>query len=1119
MSNAEKYKIIKNVLFGYSGTDTELRIPEGVEAIASRAFGYVNVKRMVIPASVNAIDRGAFCRCIRLEYLEIQGTPDMDDVFFDPYSKKTYTGTLLIPNMEPSKLPKSLKDRALESYCKASLEGRDFGEDSAAKYNAYFKRNRKKICKNPLGQKLIIEYMLREKLLDLEDIDALLELVQGLGDRDYLTKVTAYQASLDGGDEASRQERARKKAEKEAKAKAKKEAQIQAVQDYDNMSLSERVKVKRKRNPQTKVELLEEVVLKGTLEDLENVYATCESFEFTARALGYAARYSGVEMVRFLAEHGATFAYPQTPAIEAKYDYKIHISNHYDTVTKYFLYLLEDHKVRNEPAGVNVLAAAERAKVLEYLVQHRESLGFDAEEVYYYAALYAEVPILDACGKLGIQKMPKYYLGRVCDSRQDGYDIYFRNQVSWAFRDSAPAKLKITLEHLFPQLGEEKMRMLPYDLYNETYLEKTFLSHYCAADVFALLCRHTNMLDRVGKWDILYGLVANSNSEGLIQFLQEQGEPGRKDLEKLLNYAQGKEEVSPDTKAVILEKLNQLPAPKQKDSLSLSANPLSVAEMKKVWSFKKRPDGTSLIITAYKGEQPDVVVPSVIGKTKVRAVESYLFEPPVNHPDRVNVWSVEIPGTIRIIPYYCFSKCPELKRVVLGEGVKQLEERAFTNCTALEEVVLPETLCDVAVYAFEDCKALKEIVLPASITELKKGVFSGCGFESFTVPEHIKVIGSEVFSNCKNLKQLQLPQGIQKIPMRLFVGSGLESFEIPDTVQEIGAGAFSNCSQLKQVRIPKSVTTIENGVFFGCGFEELTIPAHITAVKDRAFANCKSLKKVIFENENVQISQCAFEGCEGLANEQGLVIVGDTVYGCISDDRKKPMQIPQFVKHMDLAKMLPRLPYITWQGESEETAALPEISSLQRGDEVQLGRFAQETLKRQPITWIVLAQEQGRALLLAKKGLVSMSKQAFSEDILQKDTWEASQMRQWLNDEFLHTVFSEEEQALIEEVTLTNPNNKKTRAKGGPNTEDRIFLLNADEIQFYLPQDADRRAEGTPYAAAQKRDQRRMSAWMTRTPGKDGYGRPAGVYLNGEIELSGAVEYMLRPALWIKEKQ
>ena len=58
-----------------------------------------------------------------------------------------------------------------------------------------------------------------------------------------------------------------------------------------------------------KVILLEDAVINGTLDDVKTVYNTYKPFEITARALGLACRYRGLEFVRKLIELGATFVY------------------------------------------------------------------------------------------------------------------------------------------------------------------------------------------------------------------------------------------------------------------------------------------------------------------------------------------------------------------------------------------------------------------------------------------------------------------------------------------------------------------------------------------------------------------------------------------------------------------------------------------------------------------------------------------------------------------------------------------------------------------------------------------------------------------------------------------
>ena len=73
-----------------------------------------------------------------------------------------------------------------------------------------------------------------------------------------------------------------------------------------------------KLSEQKKVELLEHTVLTGTAEDVARVFEEHAPFEFTARALGYAARFRGTELVKCLVEHGATFAYDPVPAFVKK---------------------------------------------------------------------------------------------------------------------------------------------------------------------------------------------------------------------------------------------------------------------------------------------------------------------------------------------------------------------------------------------------------------------------------------------------------------------------------------------------------------------------------------------------------------------------------------------------------------------------------------------------------------------------------------------------------------------------------------------------------------------------------------------------------------------------------
>lgn len=68
-------------------------------------------------------------------------------------------------------------------------------------------------------------------------------------------------------------------------------------------------KTYQKLSGQRKVMLLEETVLSGDMERLEEVLTGCGTFEFTARALGLACRFGTPEMIKRLAKAKATFQY------------------------------------------------------------------------------------------------------------------------------------------------------------------------------------------------------------------------------------------------------------------------------------------------------------------------------------------------------------------------------------------------------------------------------------------------------------------------------------------------------------------------------------------------------------------------------------------------------------------------------------------------------------------------------------------------------------------------------------------------------------------------------------------------------------------------------------------
>ena len=123
------------------------------------------------------------------------------------------------------------------------------------------------------------------------------------------------------------------------------------------------------------------------------------------------------------------------------------------------------------------------------------------------------------------------------------------------------------------------------------------------------------------------------------------------------------------------------------------------------------------------------------------------------------------------------------------------------------------------------------------------------------------------------------------------------------------------------------------------------------------------------------------------------------------------------------------------------------------GDYCHLGTYEQDgDLENgvEAIKWQVLAVEEGRALLVADRVLDSVQMDPNSVKL----TWETSTLRAWLNDEFLNTNFTAEEQARIQLAEIENHDNVRYETKGGNNTFDRVFLLSYNELKTYFEGDS-----------------------------------------------------------------
>lgn len=213
--------------------------------------------------------------------------------------------------------------------------------------------------------------------------------------------------------------------------------------------------------------------------------------------------------------------------------------------------------------------------------------------------------------------------------------------------------------------------------------------------------------------------------------------------------------------------------------------------------------------------------------------------------------------------------------------------------------------------------------------------------------------------------------------------------------------------------------------------------------------------------------------------------------------------------------------------ERLQSAKQALIKNAKVGDIVYFGAYEQDVNTsngKEDIEWLVLAKENNRVLVISDKALDC---QPYNSSYTEEVTWENCSLRKWLNGTFLNKAFSTEEQAQIQNTTVSADNNPQYSTNPGNATTDKVFLLSINEVEKYFNSDEARKCAPTAYAKAQgasTNDTCKTPSgaatcwWWLRSPGDD-QSSAAYVYFGGDVfELGNYVFSGLnavRPAMWI----
>ena len=201
---------------------------------------------------------------------------------------------------------------------------------------------------------------------------------------------------------------------------------------------------------------------------------------------------------------------------------------------------------------------------------------------------------------------------------------------------------------------------------------------------------------------------------------------------------------------------------------------------------------------------------------------------------------------------------------------------------------------------------------------------------------------------------------------------------------------------------------------------------------------------------------------------------------------------------------------------SAESVPVPAV-----GDTVILGSYEQDNNLdngKEPLEWIVLDVQNDQAMLLSKYCIDTVI--FYPERVPMY--WGKSDLRAWMNGDFLTQTFTAEEQARILTTTVKNDNPHGMKG-AGEDTLDKVYLLSKTEVLHFFPTMAERVAYPTEYAKSKGctlSPKTGSCRWWTRTPGARKMDI-CGMRLDGRITAYGMQDVdwptnTMRPVMWVQ---
>ena len=244
------------------------------------------------------------------------------------------------------------------------------------------------------------------------------------------------------------------------------------------------------------------------------------------------------------------------------------------------------------------------------------------------------------------------------------------------------------------------------------------------------------------------------------------------------------------------------------------------------------------------------------------------------------------------------------KKVVVPEGIEELESSSFWDNQFIEEVVLPDSLANMGGDTFYNCKNLRKINIPKNVSLMGNNPFAGCpnivvsnyspffvmdngalytadkktmiycsiigDEDEFVIPEGVKVICKHTFFLCDRFKKITLPKSLEKMENNPF--SGCSKLELINN---------SNAYFIQDDVIYNGFKTSVVGTLNKIKSDNLVLLDGIKTINRNSFWNCKGIKRIVFPKSLEDIGYNPFVGCSNIHFESHspyYKVVDDVLY-------------------------------------------------------------------------------------------------------------------------------------------------------------------------------------------------------------------------------------------------